>query len=254
MVTRTCLNYLTNAQPTDLVNQSIPFSYLTVEVAANDGNSHSVQLYTDVTGEWLVSGSLQPETDQLFQWGTTIGDTISYQFSLQNQTQFLEVNGRARYGSIIHSTNKVPSLLLPTCVCVFISTSQVNGMTYEVGQDTLLRPGFITTGALNNTVDSQFREISNMWPVFAFAHDLGVVTTTKTTPIVYTIGHVRDPLVQLLNIPNINSLRGAYYLTRYSNVTDMVHPLYTPSASDTHLNFPRSRRSSTTTLILWRAQ
>lgn len=104
-------NNLTKTQPTDLVNQSIPFSYLTVEAASSDGSSHTVQVYTDVTGEWLVPGSLQ-ESDQLFQWQAVAGDTINYQFSLQNQTQFLQVNGRARYGSVMYSTKKVvPSLL-----------------------------------------------------------------------------------------------------------------------------------------------
>ena len=108
-------------------------------------------------------------------------------------------------------------------------------MTYEVGPDTTLRPGFITNGALNNTVDSQFRAISVDWPVFAFAHDLGVVSATQTTPVVYTIGYVRDPLVQILNIPNINSLRGAYYLTRYSSNSDMVGLSYASCVSGSYI-------------------
>jgi hypothetical protein len=127
-------------------------------------------------------------------------------------------------------------------------------MTYEVGPDTVLRPGFIATGVLNNTVDTQFRAINSSWPVFAFAHDLGVVTTSETTPVVYTIGHVRDPLVQLLNIPNANSLRGAYYLTRYSSIPDMVPLFCTPCVSDAHLIPLRSLLFSMTTLILWPAQ
>ncbi|KAF9782924.1 hypothetical protein BJ322DRAFT_182136 [Thelephora terrestris] len=213
MITLTCgpvdltATFLTPIEPTDLVNQSIPFSYLSVEVVANDANTHQVQLYTDVTGEWLISGGTQPQSDQLFQWQATTGTTVNYQFSLQNQTQFLEVGGRARYGSVVYST------------------TQVSGLTYEVGPDTVLRPGFISSGALNNTVDTQFRAISDMWPVFAFAHDLGVVGSTATTPVVYTIGHVRDPLVQVLNVPNINSLRGSYYLTRYSSTPDLVTAL-----------------------------
>ena len=87
-----------------------------MEAASNDGSSHTVQVYTDVTGEWLVPGSLQPESDQLFQWQAVAGDTINYQFSLQNQTQFLEVNGRVRYGSVMYSTKKVPILPLPAPV------------------------------------------------------------------------------------------------------------------------------------------
>ena len=95
-------------------------------------------------------------------------------------------------------------------------------MTYQIGQDTLLRPQFETTGVLNNTVDQEFRKISDRWPVFAFAHDLGMVGTAKTTPVVYTIGHIRDPLVQFANVPGANSVRGPYYGTRFGSVPGMV--------------------------------
>lgn len=127
-------------------------------------------------------------------------------------------------------------------------------MTYQVGPDTVLRPGFIAAGALNNTVDTQFRAIDSMWPVFAFAHDLGVVSASKTAPIVYTIGQVRDPLVQLLNIPNTNRLRGAYYFTRYSSVANMVCLLYTPCVGDVHVTPLRLPPSLTITQILWRVR
>ena len=88
-------------QPTDLVNQSIPFSYLSVEVAANDGVPHQVQLYTDISREWLA------QSDQLFQWATTTGNTVTHRFWLQNQTQLTEVGGRPRDGYVMYSTKQV---------------------------------------------------------------------------------------------------------------------------------------------------
>ena len=128
-------------------------------------------------------------------------------------------------------------------------------MTYAVGGGGTVLQEFVTNGVLNNTVDSQFRAISANWTVFAFAHDLGVVgpTPTTTTPIVYNIGYVRDPLVQLLNIPNINSLRGAYYLTRYNSTSDVVRLSYTSCANGTYATSPplRSLHSSMTTPMLW---
>ena len=75
-------------------------------------------------------------------------------------------------------------------------------------------------------MDPQFRAIQNNWPTVAFAHDLGTVLTTKTPPVVYAIGYVRDPLLQLWSLPNVNDLRGSYYFTRYNSVSDMVRPLY----------------------------
>jgi hypothetical protein len=103
------------------VNQSIPFSYLGVEVVANDGNPHQVQLYTDIDGEWLA------QSDQLFEWNVTPGDTFTYQLSLQNQTQFGGVTGRLRYGSVIYSTKQVcnPPARNPTEV--FTDASRLAG-------------------------------------------------------------------------------------------------------------------------------
>ena len=97
-------------------------------------------------------------------------------------------------------------------------------MTWQVDGASFTRGLFEMTGALNNSMDQQFREISDNWPVFAFAHDLGTVGTTKTTPVVYAIGYVRDTLVQLSNIPNVNSARSPYYATRYGSVPGMVRP------------------------------
>lgn len=37
-------------QPDDLVRQSMPFSYLYINTASNDGNAHNVRLYSDITG------------------------------------------------------------------------------------------------------------------------------------------------------------------------------------------------------------
>lgn len=85
----------------DLVNQSIPLSYLSVEAASNDGNPHQVQLYIDINGEWLAP------SDQLVQWDTTTGDIVTHNFTLQNQTQFGAMGGRLKYGSVIYSTKQV---------------------------------------------------------------------------------------------------------------------------------------------------
>ena len=229
-----------------------------MEVAANDGNSHNVQHYGSITGQWLIPSDTEPESDQLFQWETVAGDIISHQMSLQNQTQFREVGGRPRYGSVVYSTKQVCSVSSCTKFCrSFINVFQINGVTYQVGENTAVRQGFMTNGSLSNTVDSQFRAIDANWTVFGFGHDLGVVgpTSTMTTPVVYNIGYVRDPLAQLLNIPNVNSLRGSYYLTRYNNTSDLVGLLYTFRASGTYATSPlRSLHSLMTTPMPWHAR
>ena len=95
---------LTRTQPTDLVNQSIPFSYLSVEVASNDGRPHQVQLYTDISGGWVG------QSDQLIQWETIVGNTVNHRVFPQNGTQFTEVNGRLLGGYVFYSTKQVALL------------------------------------------------------------------------------------------------------------------------------------------------
>ena len=76
-------------QPTDLVNQSLPLSYYSVSAASTDGKAHSVQVYTDISAEW-VSG----DNSLIANWATTTGDVITHEINLANQTQFMEINDR----------------------------------------------------------------------------------------------------------------------------------------------------------------
>lgn len=43
------ITFLSPVNPTDLMRQSLTFSYLDVVVLSADGTSHDVQLYTDIT-------------------------------------------------------------------------------------------------------------------------------------------------------------------------------------------------------------
>ena len=60
-----------------------------------------------MTGEWLIPDYIQPENDQLFEWAAATGDTANHQFYPQSQTQFLDVNGRVRYGAVMYPTKQV---------------------------------------------------------------------------------------------------------------------------------------------------
>jgi len=49
------------------------------------------------------------------------------------------------------------------------STAANSGMTYQSGQDTVVRGNFLNNGVLPNTQDSNYRAINNDYPVFAFS-------------------------------------------------------------------------------------
>jgi len=43
------ITFLSPITPNDLKRQSLPFSYVNVVVWSTDGNSHSVELYADIS-------------------------------------------------------------------------------------------------------------------------------------------------------------------------------------------------------------
>ena len=92
----------------------------------------------------------------------------------------------------------------------------------------------MTNHSLLNTLDTNFRAISDAWPVFAFSVDLGTVTT-NSNPAVFAIGHLREQIGQ------VNGVRYPYFASQYA-VDDVVSLHLIPSV--VLLNeFAYSRRS-----------
>ncbi|KAJ7368444.1 DUF1793-domain-containing protein [Mycena albidolilacea] len=186
------VTFLSPVEPTDLVKQSIPFSYMAVSAAATDGKSHSVQVYSDISAEW-VSG----DNSLTVNWNsTTSGSILTHQVQLQTPTVFGEVNDHTQYGS------------------AFYSTPNTVGATFQTGADVTVRAQFINNGRLANTLDTGFRAISNNWPVFGLAHDLGTITTA-TTPVVFSVGHIRDPAIQYIVAGGATQNRNLYFLSQF---------------------------------------
>ena len=80
------LTFLSPVEPTDLVKQSIPLSYLSLSAASNDGSAHSVQFYTDISAEWLSPG----DGAQPVNWTLEDGEVLSHTLSLQTQLNYEE--------------------------------------------------------------------------------------------------------------------------------------------------------------------
>ncbi|KAK1226441.1 hypothetical protein PQX77_010605 [Marasmius sp. AFHP31] len=196
------VTFLSPVEPTDLVKQSLPFSYLTLAAKSTDGNSHSVQIYSDTSAEW-VSGDVALEVN----WTTTTpqgdGGLIAHQVQLQNPENYGEVNDMIEHGSF------------------YYTALAGSGVTYQSGPDRLLRNGFVTTGKLNNTQDDKFRAVQDNWPVFAFAHDLGDITTDMK-PIVVALGHAREPVIQYVTANNVLQDRVPYFSKQFSRPLDAI--------------------------------
>ena len=59
------------------------------------------------------------------------------------------------------------------------------------------------------------------YPVFGLAVDLGNIQSTQS-PVVWTVGFVRDPSIQYTTGSGTVQNRSPYYVTEYSNVVDAV--------------------------------
>ncbi|KAF7292552.1 hypothetical protein MKEN_01471500 [Mycena kentingensis (nom. inval.)] len=192
------ISFLSPVEPDDLVKQSMPFSYYSVSAKSTDGAEHAVQLYTDISGEW-VSGS----SSWTIEWETQKGDILTHKLGTLAQAKYEEINDVILYGH------------------AYLSTLNTAGTTYQTGPDYVVRGEFLQNGKLTNTEDTAFRQISNAWPVFAFSKDL-TVGTTATEPVLFTIGHARDDAVQYVTDNNVIQKRHLLFFTKFATVEDAL--------------------------------
>ncbi len=94
-------------QPADFVKQSLPFSYLSVTAAPNDGGSHTVQVYTDISAEWITGNN-----SLVANWTTTASDSaVIHQTQLVQQQPFVEIGNhiqcmcRSRWDPLLLTSN-----------------------------------------------------------------------------------------------------------------------------------------------------
>lgn len=89
----------------------------------------------------------------------------------------------------------------------------------------MARTAFITNGKLGNTENTTFRAIGSDWPVFALSQDLGTVDWQTTRSTVFSIGHIRDPVVQYNMSTGIQN-RSPLFLSRFSSVANLVSSIH----------------------------
>ncbi|KKY24377.1 putative glutaminase [Phaeomoniella chlamydospora] len=215
--------------PNDLKRQSLVFSYLNVDVQSLDGGNHDVQLYSDISAEW-VSGDRTATVE--WDFGVT-GSTTSRRVTRKRDTPLHRREAVRRQsnsnststvgpsGTSASSTSSVstPSSTYPAGGIAYHkvyrqtqldfseindqtefgywywATDNVANLTYQSGEDSAVREGFATYGFLNDTQDTDFRAIDDSWPVFGFAIDLGSVDD-QTVSTLFSIGLTQEYPIQ----------------------------------------------------------
>lgn len=107
--------------------------------------------------------------------GVTENGVSYHKIHRQTQLLFSEVKDQAEWGDWYWGTDSGERL------------------TYQSGADTDVRGAFTKNGKLENSKDSNYRAISDHWPVFGFAHDLGF---TKSGEALFTIGLAQKDAIQ----------------------------------------------------------
>lgn len=170
------VEFLSPIEPGDLRRQSIPLSYVLISARSIDGSAHDAQIYADVTGEWCSADASQQITWQPSQVSYPNGTLQIWSVQLASQRPLTEQNQQAAWGSVVWATPTAP------------------GLSYQSGQDIVVRGQFASTGKLSNTNDTNYRPIDDNWPVFGFCTDLGQLNgQAQTVPL--AIGQVRTPAV-----------------------------------------------------------
>lgn len=106
--------FLSPLTPKDLVRQSLPYSYLQVSVTPNDGQSHSVQVYTDVTGEWASN-----DWTRSIAWGNIVlNSTLQvHRFELTDPVEYGEAADSTLYGEVVYATELVSHIVSLLVIC-----------------------------------------------------------------------------------------------------------------------------------------
>ncbi|KAH9036047.1 hypothetical protein EDB83DRAFT_1770629 [Lactarius deliciosus] len=193
------LTFLNPIEPGDWVKQSIPFSYLSLTAKSLDGAAHAVQVYSDISAEWLSA-----DRSQVAVWSTTTNNNVVYHTTkLQRPAVFNEISTQAEWGTLHYAMKSGGDI------------------TYKIAEDSVSRDLFQLNGVLDNQTDTNFRPISPDFAVFAISRNLGAIKATQD-PVVWAVGYITDPAINYTDLSGVTQQRSLFYKTQYPDDTSLI--------------------------------
>ncbi|KAI0368348.1 DUF1793-domain-containing protein [Pilatotrama ljubarskyi] len=195
------VTFLSPIEPSDWVLQSLPFSYVSLEASSLDDQSHDVQVYSDISAEWL-SGD---RAKSIATWSQhTSSGSVYHQIQLQSPQADTEINHQAQDGTAYYAMAARP------------------GLTWQIAQDTISRGQFHDHGVLMNTASTAFATIQPVFTVFAISVDLGQIQSTPA-PVTWAVGYVRNPSIAYTAPDGATQQLSPYFVTKYgSNIEQAI--------------------------------
>ncbi|KAG9246259.1 hypothetical protein BJ878DRAFT_497821 [Calycina marina] len=197
------LSFLSPITPSSSLRQSIPASYLTVLV----NGVFDIDIYIDINGLW-VSGDRGSEIEWSFSGSELDANSTkpplkTWKVKKRVEQLLSEHIDRAEWGTLC-----------------FTGPADAD---HEAGDSQVLRNSFARSGSLRNVVDTDFREIMDKEPVFAFSKSFKLNSTSGVgsqgksyDSTLFTIAHIQDVVIQFASARGTTlmvPLWAAYYQT-----------------------------------------
>ncbi|KAJ5174657.1 glutaminase [Penicillium canariense] len=186
------VSFLSPITPTSTLRQSIPASYVTIDVHGHV----DVNVYMEIDGRW-VSGDGNSQLH--WQWDTlNVEEAMAqknqkpglqrWQIRRASELHFSEIHDRAEWGTL-HFTGP-------------------DGARYECGEASQVRRHFAKSGALHNTMDDEFRAIRDRSPVFAFSKSFQLAQSERPAQsVTFTVALIQLPVVQFAAARGLTLMR-----------------------------------------------
>lgn len=198
------ISFLSPITPTSTLRQSIPASYVTIDVQGDV----DVSIYMDVDGRW-VSG----DTGSKIKWAwdslkTEHEELTLNRWQVQRESELLltETRDRAEWGTL-HFTG--PSVSPVSSKGTDMQLIKTQDAKFQSGYANDVRRGFASSGALQNTNDNKSRAIQDRAPVFAFSKSfhLGHSSKIYDDRVTFTLAFIQIPVVQYASSRGLTLMR-----------------------------------------------
>jgi hypothetical protein len=184
------LDFFSPVAPADYVRQSLPFSYLTVSASPTDGNTHEVQVYSDIDDSWIARFGTAPVN---FTYKSTVANNHLLTLTSHVSAPFTQGGEGIK--------NEMPAW----GSAVYCTTQSGQSLEALVGEVYTVRNGFATNGTLIGHSD---------WVsggVAGFSHGLGNISSTMN--VTFAVG-----LWQQAAINYVNNSRTGYFMSSCADV------------------------------------
>ncbi|KAJ5988908.1 hypothetical protein N7481_004118 [Penicillium waksmanii] len=184
------ISFLSPITPTSTLRQSIPASYVTIDVHGET----DVNVYMDIDARWVTGDH---GTKINWAWDTiNVQDKTSknpalqrWQIRREQELHLSEIRDRAEWGTL-HFTGPANS-------------------RYQSGEAAKVRRSFAKTGSLTNENDDDFRSIDDRSPVFSFSQSfsLGHSAKKSSESVTFTLALIQIPVVQYAAARGLTMMR-----------------------------------------------